>query len=178
MPDGLLEDADLDLAASNAAWGAYLHEGQICMATSRVLVHESLAEGLVQRLSEKANRLQVGNPATGQVALGPIINQRQLKNIDGIVKDTVAAGATLAAGGTADGPFYRPTVLAGVRPGMRAFDEEIFGPVASVTTFSSDDEAVSLANRSEYGLSAGVISASAGRALRGWQPNSCGPAAY
>jgi benzaldehyde dehydrogenase (NAD) len=109
--------------------------------------------------------LQVGDPATGQVALGPIINRRQLKNIDSIVKDTVAAGATLAAGGTADGPFYRPTVLAGVRPGMRAFDEEIFGPVASVTTFSSDDEAVSLANRSEYGLSAGVISASAGRAL-------------
>src|SRR5206468_9092211 len=88
-----------------------------------------------------------------------------LKNIDSIVKDTVAAGATLTAGGTADGPFYRPTVLAGVRPGMRAFDEEIFGPVASVTTFSSDDEAVSLANRSEYGLSAGVISGSVTRAL-------------
>ena len=75
------------------------------------------------------------------------------------MKDTVAAGATLAAGGTFDGPFYRPTVLTGVKPGMRAFEEEVFGPVAAITSFSTEDEAVALANRSEYGLSAGVFSA-------------------
>jgi benzaldehyde dehydrogenase (NAD) len=161
----ILGDADIDLAASNAAWGAYLHQGQICMATSRIIVHESIAERFTEKLCEKANHLPVGNPTSGKVALGPIINSRQLQHIDSVVKDTVAAGATLRAGGTSEGPFYRPTVLSGVRPGMRSFDEEIFGPVASITTFSSDDEAITLANRSEYGLSAAVISASSGRAL-------------
>ena len=90
---------------------------------------------------------------------------RQVERIHAIVKDTVAAGAKLEAGGTFDGPFYRPTVLTGVKPGMRAFDEEVFGPVAAITSFSTDDEAVALANHSEYGLSAGVFSADVGRAI-------------
>jgi benzaldehyde dehydrogenase (NAD) len=81
------------------------------------------------------------------------------------VKDTVAAGATLAAGGTFDGPYYRPTVLTGVKPGMRAFEEEVFGPVAAITSFATEDEAVALANQGEYGLSAGVFSADVGRAI-------------
>ena len=109
--------------------------------------------------------MPVGDPAREQVALGPLINERQRDRVHRIVHDTVAAGATLRAGGTFEGLFYRPTVLEGVRPGMRAFDEEIFGPVASVTTFATDDEAVALANRSEFGLSAGVISGSVSRAL-------------
>jgi benzaldehyde dehydrogenase (NAD) len=89
----------------------------------------------------------VGDPTSGQVALGPVISRSQVDRIHGIVKDTVAAGAKLSAGGTFDGPFYRPTVLSGVKPGMRAF------------------EAVALANSNEYGLSAGVFSQSVGRAL-------------
>ena len=113
---------------------------------------------------EKAKHLPVGDPL-GQVALGPVINRAQVERIHGIVKDTVAAGATLAAGGTFDGPFYRPTVLTGVKPGMRAFDEEVFGPVAAITSFATEDEAVALANHSEYGLSAGVFSADVGRAI-------------
>lgn len=160
----VLDDADLDLAASNVAWGAWLHQGQICMATGRVLVHERVADDLVRRLVEKANHLPVGNPATDAVALGPLINQSQLEHCHGIVQDTVAAGAVLEAGGTYEGLCYRPTVLTGVRPGMRSFEEEIFGPVASVSTFTTDDEAVSLANDTEYGLSAAVISPSLGRA--------------
>jgi len=160
----VLDDADLDLAASNVAWGAWLHQGQICMTTGRVLVHERVADELVRRLVDKANHLPVGNPATDPVALGPLINQSQLEHCHGIVQDTVAAGAVLEAGGTYEGLFYRPTVLTGVRPGMRSFEEEIFGPVASVTTFASDDEAVGLANDTEYGLSAAVISPSLGRA--------------
>jgi benzaldehyde dehydrogenase (NAD) len=88
-----------------------------------------------------------------------------LQRVDGIVRDSVAAGAQLKAGGTHEGLFYRPTVLDAVKPGMRAFDEEIFGPVASVTTFSTDEEAAELANRTEYGLSASVISGSVTRAL-------------
>ena len=112
----------------------------------------------------KANHLPVGDPL-GQVALGPVISRRQVERIHGIVTDTVKAGAKLAAGGTFDGPYYRPTVLTGVKPGMRAFEEEVFGPVAAVAAFKTDDEAVELATKNEYGLSAGVFSASVGRAL-------------
>lgn len=161
----ILDDADLDLAAANAAFGAWLHQGQICMTTGRILVSEKIAKALVERLVEKANHLPVGDPMSGQVALGPIINERQIQRIHALVQDTVAAGAELKAGGRFEQLFYRPTVLAGVLPGMRAFDEEIFGPVASVTTFKNDDEAIALANRTEYGLSAAVISRSVGRAL-------------
>jgi benzaldehyde dehydrogenase (NAD) len=161
----VLDDADLDAAASGAAFGAWLHQGQICMATGRILASEKIADELTQRLAAKALHLPVGDPSQGKVALGPVINERQIKGIDAIVKDSVAAGATLHAGGTYESLFYRPTVLGDVLPGMRAFDEEVFGPVASVTTFGSDDEAVELANRTDYGLAAAVMSRSTSRAL-------------
>jgi benzaldehyde dehydrogenase (NAD) len=114
--------------------------------------------------------LPVGDPTSGQVALGPVISRGQVDRIHGIVKDSVAAGAKLNAGGTFDGPFYRPTVLSGVKPGMRAFDEEVFGPVAAISTFATEDEAVELANSNEYGLSAGVFSKSVGRTFRSAAP--------
>jgi benzaldehyde dehydrogenase (NAD) len=161
----ILDDADLDAAASNARWGAWLHQGQICMTTGRVLVHEKIAPAIVERLAAVADHLPVGDPATGHVALGPLINEKQRDKVHAIVHESVTAGARLKAGGTYEGLFYRPTVLDGVAPGMRAFDEEIFGPVAPVTTFASDEEAIALANTTEYGLSAGVISASVSRAL-------------
>jgi len=161
----ILDDADLDAAASNARWGAWLHQGQICMTAGRILVHEKVAGGLVERLVGVANALPVGDPVGRNVALGPIINETQLQHVHGIVRDSVTAGAKLKAGGTYEGLFYRPTALDAVKPGMRAFEEEIFGPVASVTTFANDDEAVTLANRTEYGLSASVISGSVTRAL-------------
>jgi benzaldehyde dehydrogenase (NAD) len=160
----VFEDADLDAAASAIAFGAWFHQGQICMTTGLILARDEIIAPLTKRLVEKAQHLPVGDPL-GQVALGPIISRGQVERIDGIVKDTVAAGATLAAGGTFEGPFYRPTVLTGVKPGMRAFDEEVFGPVASIASFSTEDEAVALASRSEYGLSAGVFSADVGRAI-------------
>src|SRR5882757_5118767 len=137
----VLDDADIELAAANAAFGAYLHQGQVCMATSRVLAHESIAADVLQRLADKARNIVVGNPMNGHIGLGPLINERQLQRVHGIVQDTVAAGATVAAGGTYERLFYRPTVLAGVKPGMRAFDEEIFGPVCSVIPFATDDDA-------------------------------------
>lgn len=161
----ILDDADVDLAASCAAWGAYLHQGQICMTTGVILVHEKIAAKVTDLLAGKAAHLPVGDPATQQVALGPLINERQRDRVHGIVQDSIKQGARLAAGGTYEGNFYKPTVLTGVRPGMRCFDEEVFGPVASVVSFSSEDEAVELANRTEYGLSLGVISASTSRAL-------------
>jgi benzaldehyde dehydrogenase (NAD) len=160
----VLEDAELDAAASAIAFGSWFHQGQICMTTGRILVQDKVASPLTEKLVEKAEHLPVGDPL-GQVALGPVISRAQVERIHGIVTDTIAAGATLAAGGTFDGPFYRPTVLTGVKPGMRAFDEEVFGPVAAITSFASQDEAIALANRSEYGLSAGVFSADVGRAI-------------
>jgi benzaldehyde dehydrogenase (NAD) len=161
----VLEDAHLDTAASNAAWAAYLHQGQICMSAGRILVQQSVLNAFLDKIVARARSYPVGDPSKQQVALGPLISAQQRDRAHGIVQDSVKAGATLNEGGTYEGLFYRPTVLSNVRPGMRAFDEEIFAPVISVTTFDSDEEAVDLANRTEYGLSAGIISNSLDRAM-------------
>jgi benzaldehyde dehydrogenase (NAD) len=161
----VLEDADLDAAASAAAFGAWFHQGQICMASNRILVHESIAEGFKARMIGKATHLPVGDGASGQVALGPMIDAKQLKHFDDVIQDSVKQGAVLEAGGTYEGLCYKPTVLSGVKPGIRSFDEEPFGPVVNLVTFSTDDEAVQLANTSQGGLAAAVISPSIGRAL-------------
>jgi len=161
----ILDDADLDLAASNAAWGAWLNAGQICMASNRVLVHESIAAALTERLVAKATHLPVGNGATGQVAIGPLIDARQRDRVHALVQDSVAKGAQLLAGGTYDGLFYKPTVLSGIKPGMRVHDEEVFGPLLNLITFKTDEEAAALANAHEGGLAAGVISKSMNRAM-------------
>ncbi len=153
----VLPGADLRAAASAGAFGSFLHQGQICMTTGRHLVHESLHDEYVQLMSEKADHLPVGNPALEQVALGPIIDAGQRDRIHDLVERTVKAGASLAAGGTYEGLFYRPTVLAGVTPEMPAYSDEVFGPVAPIVPFSSIDEAIALADDSEYGLSLGIL---------------------
>lgn len=153
----VLPGADLDLAVSAGAFGSFMHQGQICMTSGRHLVHESLHDAYVDALATKARNLPVGNPASEQVALGPIIDERQLKRIDEIVGDAVARGATVAAGGSVDGRFYQPTVLTDVTVDSPAWQEEIFGPVAPVMRFSTIDEAVELANANQYGLSVGVL---------------------
>jgi benzaldehyde dehydrogenase (NAD) len=155
----ILDDVDVDKAVSVGAFGSFLHQGQICMATSRHLVQRSIADRYVAGLVEHADRLPVGNPAVDQVALGPIIDSKQRDRIHGIVTASVGAGARLAAGGKYDGLFYRPTVLADVPTGSSAFREEIFGPVAPVVAFDSLEDAVGLARDTEYGLSLGVLTA-------------------
>jgi len=160
----VLDDADIEAASSAGAWGSFLHQGQICLAVSRHLVHESIAEDYLTALAERAGRLVVGNPATEQVHLGPIINEKQAERVQRIVDESVGAGATAVVGGSHDGLFYPATVLRDVKPGMAAFNEEIFGPVAPVTTFRSDEEAIELANMTEYGLAAAVQSGSQSRA--------------
>ncbi|PHY18544.1 benzaldehyde dehydrogenase [Caulobacter sp. BP25] len=161
----ILDDADPDVAASNAAWGAWLHQGQICMTAGRLLVQRGIHDAVVERLVAKAAHLPAGDPMSGNVALGPLISRGQFERVQAIVSDTVAAGAHLAAGGTYQGLCYAPTVLTGVTPGMRAFDEEIFGPVAAITVFDDLDEAAHLANLGEYGLAAGIITGSVGRGM-------------
>lgn len=153
----VLDDVDLDKAVSVGAFGSFNHSGQICMATSRHLVAASIADDYAAVLAEHANRLPVGDPAGDDVALGPIIDAKQRDNIHRIVTASVDQGATLAAGGTYEGLFYRPTVLADVPLTAPAYAEEIFGPVAPVVPFASLDEAVKLTAGTEYGLSLGIL---------------------
>jgi len=161
----VLADADLDLAAAAGAWGSFLHQGQICMTTGRHLVHEDVLEPYLARLAGKADHLPVGDPATENVALGPIIDERQRDKIHSLVTASVAAGARLVAGGTYDRLFYRPTVLADVTPATPAYAQEVFGPVAPVLGFSDAAEAVTLARDTEYGLSLGILTENVSAAL-------------
>ncbi|MFF8908196.1 benzaldehyde dehydrogenase [Streptomyces olivaceoviridis] len=153
----VLPGADAGEAASAGAFGSYLHQGQICMTTGRHVVHESLLEEYTAALVAKARALPVGDPAREDVALGPIIDRRQLERVHGIVTESVAAGATLAAGGEIVGAGYRATVLTGLTTDMSAWREEIFGPVAPVIGFSTPEEAVRIVNDCEYGLSVGIL---------------------
>lgn len=162
----ILDDADPTIAAANVAWGAYLHQGQICMASGRILLQRGIADAVIERLVQKATHLPVGDPMSGQVALGPLINARQVQRVHAIVHDSITAGATLLTGGHYEKQFYRPTVLTDVRPGMRCFEEELFGPVASITIFDTDEEAIALASQTDGCLALGVISPSISRAMK------------
>jgi benzaldehyde dehydrogenase (NAD) len=162
----VLDDADLDLAVNNAAWGSFLHQGQICMATGRILVQRALYPAFVEKLVAKVKTIGVGDPwVEPGVLIGPLINVGQRDNCHRIVQAAVAGGAQLLAGGQYQGLIYQPTVLTDVAPSNPAFREEIFGPVAVVTPFDSDAEGIALANDSEYGLSMGVITGNIGRVL-------------
>ncbi len=161
----VLDDADLEAAASAGAYSAFQFQGQVCFAVGRHIVHRSVADDYVELLAERAKRLTLGDPYREEVDLGPIVNEAQLARVDSIVQRSVSGGARIAAGGTYEGLFYRPTVLAGVTTDLPAWTDEIFGPVAPVVTFDSEDEAIALANSSEYGLAGAVYSRSISRGL-------------
>ncbi len=160
----VLDDADVERAVSAGAWGSYLHQGQICMTAGRHLVHERVADAYTEALVAHANALPVGDP-TGEVALGPLIDAGQRDKVHDLVTSTVDAGARLAAGGTYEGLFYRPTVLDGVRTDMPAYANEVFGPVAPIVRFSSAEEVVDLAADSSYGLALSILTGDAMRGL-------------
>jgi benzaldehyde dehydrogenase (NAD) len=153
----VLDDVDVEQVVSAGAWGSFLHQGQICMTTGRHIVHERIADDYVAALASHADNLPVGDPATGQVALGPLIDAGARDKVHHLVTATVDAGARLAAGGTHEGLFYRPTVLDAVREDMPAYREEVFGPVAPVIRFATEEEAVRLAADTDYGLSLGIL---------------------
>ncbi|MGX1547898.1 aldehyde dehydrogenase family protein [Streptomyces adustus] len=161
----VLEDADLDAVISTAAWGSFFHQGQICMTTGRHLVHHSLYAEYVERLAAKADTLAVGDPHLDQVHLGPLIDGTQLAKVHALVESSTAQGAKLAAGGTHEDLFYRPTVLADVDDHTPAYAQEVFGPVAPVRSFATADEAAALAAASPYGLSLGIVTRDAARGL-------------
>ncbi len=153
----VLPDADVEAAVNLAAWGSFLHQGQICMTTGRHLVHERIYDEYVEALADKAAHLPVGDPAAGQVALGPLIDAGQRDKVHAVVTSSVEGGAKVAAGGTFDDLFYKATVLSNVSTTSAAFTEEIFGPVAPVTRFADESEAIRLATASDYGLSLGIV---------------------
>jgi benzaldehyde dehydrogenase (NAD) len=160
----VLDDADVDAAAAAGAMSSFGYQGQACVAAGRHVVHADLVESYTEALIGQAEALRVGDPREEGVALGPVISERQAARIERIVGESVAAGAQVLAGGSRDGLFYPPTVLAQVERTMPAFTEEIFGPVAPILSFRTDTEAVEIANDTEYGLTAAVHSRSLQRA--------------
>src|SRR5665213_3540971 len=161
----VMNDVDLEKAVSVGAFGSFMHQGQICMTTGRHIVDRKIAADYAALLSEHANHLPVGDPKSGQVALGPLIDAKQRDRVHSMVTDTISAGATLAAGGTFEDLFYRPTVLTNVPTSAPAYAAPVFGPVAPIVSYSSIDEAVALASNSSYGLSLGILSGDGLRAL-------------
>lgn len=161
----VLDDADLDVASSAGAFGSFFHQGQICMGSGRHIVHRKIADDYIAILTARAEKLAVGDPFRTDAPIGPVINVKQVDRVQQIVTDSIASGAKLMTGGSHDGLFYKPTVLVDVKPGTRAYDEEIFGPVAPVIIAEDDDDAVRIANDTQYGLSASVYTSSF---ERGW----------
>jgi succinate-semialdehyde dehydrogenase/glutarate-semialdehyde dehydrogenase len=156
----VLDDADVDVASSAAVWGAFVNAGQACLSVERCYVHRSLYESFAKTCAEKTKQLRVGNGMDAHTDVGPMIQERQVRIVESHVEDAKARGARVLAGGTRlpelGVNFYAPTVLADVTQEMRIMREETFGPVLPVMACADDDEAVRLANDSEYGLAASV----------------------
>ncbi|MFC6874527.1 aldehyde dehydrogenase family protein [Halobellus marinus] len=157
-PHVVLDDADVERAVDAGIFGSFMHQGQICISINRHLVHESLYDEYVTRLVDRAAELRVGDPLDEETVVGPIINEEERDSMLSYVEQSVADGATLERGGDADGLFVEPTVLSDMSNDMAAACNEHFGPVAPVVPFGSDEEAVELANDTEYGLAASVHS--------------------
>ena len=153
----VLADADLEYAVNASAFGSFLHQGQICMSTRRIVVERAIAEEFTARLVEKTKGLKTGDPKEHDTIIGPLINADALEMVRSRVQEAVAAGATVLAGGDADGPCYRATLLADVPPDSDFARHETFGPVASIEVVDDADRAVERANATSYGLSAGII---------------------
>jgi acyl-CoA reductase-like NAD-dependent aldehyde dehydrogenase len=153
----VLADADLDYAVDAAAFGAFLHQGQICMSTRRIIVERPIAEEFSARLAEKTKGLKAGDPTEHDTIIGPLITETALETVSKRVEDAVAAGATLLAGGEAVGSVYRATLLADVPADSDFAQVETFGPVAAIEVVDNADEAVERANATSYGLSSGIV---------------------
>ena len=160
----VLDDADLDQAVAAAAFGAFLNQGQICMSTERFIVDETVADAFVAKLAARAAALPAGDPR-GHVVLGSMIDLSAAETMDALIADAVAHGAVLAAGGTREGSIVAATILDHVTPAMRIYREESFGPVKPIVRVRGVDEAVRVANDTEYGLSAAVFGQDVRRAL-------------
>jgi acyl-CoA reductase-like NAD-dependent aldehyde dehydrogenase len=161
----VLADADLDFAVNASAFGAYLHQGQICMSARRIVVERSIADEFTQRLAEKTKTLKAGDPKEQDTIIGPLINQSALEMVKSRVEEAVAKGAKLLAGGEVEGPIYKATLLADVPEDSDFARNETFGPVAAIEVVDGPAEAVERANATSYGLASGIITSDADRGL-------------
>jgi aldehyde dehydrogenase (NAD+) len=169
----VMEDADLDLALEGVLWGAFGTTGQRCTATSRLIVMKPVHDELVGRLAERAAKLRLGDGLDPASEVGPLVNRAQRDRVHSYVEIGKSEGAKLVAGGAAasegplaDGAFYRPTIFDQVKPSMRIAQEEIFGPVLSVITVSSLEEAIQVQNGTPFGLSSSIYTRDVNRAMR------------
>ena len=160
----VLDDADLDAAVDAAAFGAFMNQGQICMSTERIVVDERVADDFVARLSAKAAGLPLKDPALGPTVLGAVVDRQSADKIFALIENAVEKGARLCAGGRRDRTLMQATVLDRVTSAMQIYAEESFGPVVTVVRVKSDEEALRIANDTEYGLSAAIFSRDIARA--------------
>jgi acyl-CoA reductase-like NAD-dependent aldehyde dehydrogenase len=150
-------DADLDFAAQRVAYGGYYQAGQSCISVQRVLVSSEVYEDFTARLVKQIESLKVGDPLDPTVDVGPVIQRKEVDRLTEWVQEAVSQGAEVLTGGSGDGPFFQPTLLAGVKPEMRVCREEIFGPVVTISPYQTFEEALRIVNDSKYGLQAGVF---------------------
>jgi benzaldehyde dehydrogenase (NAD) len=162
----VLDDADLDQATMIGAWSSFHYQGQTCITAGRHIVDGSLADRYTAGLAARADAITVGNTVEQDVGLGPMINSRQLERAVALLDEAVADGARVVAGGSTDGPFFRPTVVAGVSRASRLWNEEIFAPIAPVLAVRDDDEAIAVANDTAYGLVNSVLTRDSARGIR------------
>jgi len=162
----VLDDADLDQAAMIGAWSSFHYQGQTCITAGRHIVQRGIAEAYTRELAARAERITIGNTVTEDVGLGPMINQRQLDRARRLLDEAVAQGARIVAGGGTDGPFFRPTVVADVSKTSRLWTEEIFAPIAPISVVDDADEAVAVANDTNYGLVDSVLTGDPNLGLR------------
>lgn len=163
-PFVVLDDADLDEAAAAANFGAFMNSGQICMSTERIVVDKTVEDALAQRLVARAQGLTVGDPREQTTMIGPVVNAAAAERVRELLQDAKDKGARVLAGGEADGLLIQPTIVAGVTPDMRIYAEESFGPIVTVIAAEDEQDAVRIANDTEYGLSAAVFGADTARA--------------
>ena len=160
------DDADMERATQAANFGSFMHQGQICMSVEKVLVHEKIFDEFLKKFVERAGKLKVGDPTKSKEnIIGPLINDKQVGKVREQLQDAIAKGAKVVLGGKIDGRFVEPTILTGVTPDMKLYQDETFGPVVPVIPFRTDEEAVQIANDTEYGLSAGVMTRDEARGL-------------
>ena len=172
-------DANLESAANGVVAGIFGATGQSCVAGSRLLLHEDVHDDFVAKLVERAPNIKIGPPLDMKTEVGPLATARQKENIESIIADSVAAGATIATGGGTPrgfeaGNFFEPTIILAPSPDVRCVAEECFGPVLSVLKFKDEDEAVRLANDTEYGFASGVFTTNLSRAHRLIRKLRCG----
>lgn len=155
----VLDDADLDAAAAAAMTGAFFNQGQVCMSTERIIVLDAIADAFVEALVVKTATLTAADPRHQTAPLGRLINADAARRVSGLIEDAVANGATLRMGGEVSGAVMQPAVLDHITPNMRIYREESFGPVASIIRVRDEEEAISVANDTEFGLASAVFSA-------------------